>query len=76
MGYEGQAFLEEALGFSNMSYHKNLLGNLITILILGLRTPELINQSLQGRSLEVLSLTSTSCNSFRVEHVVVNKTAH
>lgn len=46
MGHEGQAFLEEALGFSNMSYHKNLLGNLITILILGLRTPELINQSL------------------------------
>lgn len=72
MGCEGLAFLEAALGFPNMSYHKNLLGNLITILILGLCTPKIVNQNLQERSLEVLSLTSTPCNSFRVEHVVVN----
>lgn len=35
--YQGPPLLEAVPCFSDVSYHKNLLGNLITILILGLQ---------------------------------------
>lgn len=50
MEWKGLTSSEAAQGFSNISFYKNPLKNLIQMLILGLHTPEKTCQNLWGQT--------------------------